>query len=122
MKLYISGPISGKTNYNRVAFLRAESVLKKKGIEVVNPLREAVKALGVAATYAEYMLYDLQLLADPTIDGIVFLEDFIASPGAQIEFIFGKRKRMLMFCMVGEEMHGLAASIEITYKPLSAWK
>lgn len=37
MKVFISGPISGKPNYNREAFFKAEEELEKHGYSVWNP-------------------------------------------------------------------------------------
>lgn len=43
MKVYIAGPMRGISNFNKLAFDDAESLLKARGHETVNPWKEDAK-------------------------------------------------------------------------------
>lgn len=78
MKVYISGPMTGKKDLNRKAFNDAEKHLKELGNEVVNPHNYPVDS------YEVCMKRDIALLLD--CDVIYLLEGWSKSRGAKVEY------------------------------------
>jgi hypothetical protein len=78
MIVYISGPMTGLTNFNRDSFALAEAYLKRDGHEVRNPA-----CLPDGWTYDHYMEIDLAMLKQ--CDAIVSLPGAPSSPGAKVE-------------------------------------
>lgn len=83
MKVYISGKITGTTDYIE-RFAKAEKHLKSAGHEVVNPAVENAK-LPEGTTYDGFMQNSLRLL--DTCDAIYMLPDWRDSNGAMIEHL-----------------------------------
>lgn len=77
--LYISGPISGYPNLNRVAFQEAAERLIAQGYQVVNPL-DVVPA---GADWHTAMRYDIAALL--RCEGVATLAGWPRSRGARIE-------------------------------------
>lgn len=82
MKIYISGPITGKPNLNREAFAQAAEAIRAAGHEAVNP-HEITAPLGDDAPWEEYMKIDIAALV--TCDAILLLEGWQGSKGARLE-------------------------------------
>ena len=80
MKIYISGPMTGKPDLNREAFERAAMALRGKGYEVINPhdIEQPV------ISWAACMRQDIKALMDA--DAIAMLTGWEDSNGARIEF------------------------------------
>ncbi len=81
MKVYISGPITGIEDENRLAFKSMADTLKKLGHEPVNP-HNLPHAHG--KTWIEFMREDIKAMVD--CDVVVFLAGFENSRGAMIEY------------------------------------
>ena len=99
MRLYISGPITGVSNYKRI-FQGAKDALLAKGYDVVNPA-ELTEVIGDSFSYDEIMSIDLDLLN--RCDVLVQLSGWEESRGANIEYGYalGSDKTILPFeCMV----------------------
>lgn len=79
MKVYISGAITGDSNYKE-KFQKAKKDLEANGYRAVNP---AEFELPEGATWEDYMKQDLALLLN--CDGIYMLKDWKQSRGARIE-------------------------------------
>lgn len=79
MKIYISGKITGTSDY-MVRFAKAEKALRTKGWEVVNPAKED---LPKNLPWEEYMKHDVRLLAG--CDAIYMLDGWRQSRGACLE-------------------------------------
>lgn len=79
MKIYISGKITGTSDYMD-RFAKAEKALKAKGWEVVNP---AKADLPQNLPWEEYMKHDVKLLAG--CDAIYMLDGWRQSRGACLE-------------------------------------
>jgi hypothetical protein len=60
MRVYISGPITGIPDDNRLEFCLAERALKAQGHEVVNPL-DVVSASG---SWSDHMRADIKAMMD----------------------------------------------------------
>lgn len=87
MKVYISGPMTGKPGLNREAFENAEIYLKSKGYDPVNPHNIDFGPIPTDLTKENawnfYMKKDLiELLS---CNGIFYLEGWRYSKGAVIE-------------------------------------
>lgn len=80
MKTYISGAITGTTDYME-RFERAEQLLKAQGREVVNPTKLPHNH---DKTWESYMREDIKALMD--CDAIYLLRRWSPSRGAWIEF------------------------------------
>ena len=88
MKLYISGPITGVPNYQE-NFIKAETILKQAGHEVVNP---CAVVLADNATWEAYMKADIPLML--ACDGVAVLPGWEASAGARFEVDIAQRLNM----------------------------
>jgi hypothetical protein len=82
-KVYISGPITGTTDYME-RFAKAEEELTKKGYSVVNPAKVNAQ-LPSDTTYDEYMKMSICMLR--MCDCIYMLRDWRRSNGARVEHI-----------------------------------
>lgn len=90
MKIYISGPITGHTNYLD-RFIAAEEMLKACGYEVLNPADE-LSFLPQGTSHEVYMEKSLEMLG--TCEGIYMLEGWEKSAGATLEFDFAKNNKL----------------------------
>lgn len=79
MKVYISGPMTGRSRLNYEAFLRAAAELWAQGHEPVNPHDLNAPTM----EYAEAMRVDLRALLD--CDAIHMLAGWEESRGASLE-------------------------------------
>lgn len=82
MKIYISGPITGKPDLNREAFARALALIHAAGHEPVNP-HHINADLGENAPWEEYLKRDIAELV--TCDAIMLLPGWQDSKGARLE-------------------------------------
>lgn len=78
MKIYISGPMTGKIDHNWPAFDTARALVASRGHEPVLPV-----AYVEGKKYEDYLRDDLSLLL--TCDGIYMLEGWRESNGARLE-------------------------------------
>lgn len=81
MRIYISGPITGTTDYKE-RFAAAEEKLKANGYEVVNPAR-VTESLPESLTWDECMLMCVTALQ--LCDSIYMLKGWRDSMGAKME-------------------------------------
>ena len=89
-KIYISGPITGTTDYME-RFEKAENYLKSKGYSVVNPAKVNAQ-MPEDTTYEEYMKMSFTML--DMCDYIYMLTGWNTSRGANRElgYALGKDK------------------------------
>ena len=80
-KIYISGPITGKEDYNRVEFNKATEYLQSKGHKVVTPFD--VTCPREEYTWEDYMKLDIGEML--TCDAVYLLNGWEESKGAKIE-------------------------------------
>lgn len=78
MKVYISGPMTGKPDYNRAAFLSAAEELTEDGCIAVH-----TDWMIDQLSEQEYMLIALQMLL--SCDAIYLLKDWDTCPISQLE-------------------------------------
>lgn len=87
MRVYISGPISGRVGGNAEAFAYAARTLEAAGYEAVNPLQIGVNALDpinpAPEEYRQCLREDLRALLD--CDGVAILPEWWLSVGARNE-------------------------------------
>lgn len=95
MKIYLSGPMSGRPEYNFPEFHAAAARLRNAGFEVISPAElDGDPPPGVApgdCTYNSYLARDVQIVADPTIAGIAVLDGWEESGGARLEVTVAHR-------------------------------
>jgi hypothetical protein len=88
MKIYISGPITGRPNGNKDAFDRAEETMHSRGHTTFNPQSipaptKEVKLQGSRAVWQYYMRECVRYL--PTCEMIYMLPGWFESEGATEE-------------------------------------
>jgi hypothetical protein len=93
VKVYVSGPIKGKPDGNRAAFLGSAVWLEGRGHEVCNPhdvrpghegrCRFGTPEEGVEHSYECFMEWDLRALLD--CDAIFMMDGWVHSTGARAE-------------------------------------
>ena len=94
--LYLSGPMSGYSDFNATAFFRATDMLRGKGYTVINPheLPEPdVAGLSELEAWAEYLARDVMLFAkitEPVV--LVLLPGWELSRGALLERAVAKQR------------------------------
>jgi len=85
MRIYISGPITGKPDYNKHRFNEVEDWLRSIGHDPVNP---QTLTTGYSETWEYYMRIDLKAMLD--CDAIIMLEGWQESRGAKLEHDLAK--------------------------------
>lgn len=93
MRIYISGKITGTTDFME-RFAEAERKLKEKGHKVLNPAH-ANSYMPDDATHKEYMKISFALL--DMADAIYMLEGWKDSKGANQEYGYALAKNYLIF-------------------------
>ena len=83
MILYISGPISGKPNKNQEAFAELGKLVDALGHHSVTPFDLDRVYPREHLSWVDNMKRDLIFL--PTVDGVVVMDDWLDSKGANIE-------------------------------------
>lgn len=95
MKVFISGPMSGKPNYNREAFFKAEEELEKHGYSVWNP---AWLAYPSDTEFTKDDMHIIDFAALRRCDAIYMLKGWKHSKGAQEECEYAiMRGLMIMY-------------------------
>lgn len=85
MRIYISGPITGREDGNRAAFAQAERQLRAAGFTPINPHDNGLPA---DTLWHEHMRRDLALLLE--CDGVALLDEWDQSRGARIEYALAR--------------------------------
>lgn len=80
MRVYISGPMTGRPDNNIDEFNEAEDLLLKAGYWVLNPTSNG---LSDSASYEDHMRADLRMLS--VADALAFLPGWEKSRGARLE-------------------------------------
>ena len=88
-RIYVSGPMTGKKDYNRQEFAEVTRFLRNQGAEVFNP---AFATKGLDRPHEAFMVRDLHQLTEhmdgkPYYDYIAQLPGWEKSPGAKLEYI-----------------------------------
>lgn len=93
MIVYISGPITGKSNYKDI-FHAAEKKLRMGGVEVINPA-EIADLFPKSFKHGDYMDIDFALL--DKADAILMLDGWASSTGCCMELGYAKAKGKVVF-------------------------
>lgn len=94
MRIYISGPITGRTDY-AAKFREAAEILADRGFDYVNPAELPKVAPGLG--WADYIKFDLQLM--DACDAITFLSGSTNSRGCQKEAVYARGKGLPIYDM-----------------------
>lgn len=87
-RIYIAGPMTGKTGYNFAAFFAAEKYLLERGFEVVNPAKIIIGLFGEKEKYAPNeidIVINVELAVIHTCSCIYLLRGWETSAGSQVE-------------------------------------
>ena len=82
-KLYVSGPMSGRENYNQEAFEEAATVLKQLGYHPVTPFDLDTVEPVAYHEWIPNMKRDIKYLV--TMDGVLVIDGWEDSKGATLE-------------------------------------
>lgn len=93
MRIYISGAITGTTDYMR-RFRIAEMIFEERGLDVVNPAK-LCSSLPTDFRHEEYMKVCLAAL--DSCDAIYMLTGYENSKGAMIELGYAKGKGLKIY-------------------------
>jgi hypothetical protein len=86
MKVYISGPIKGKEDFNRYNFKQAEDFIRMNNFSPINP--HNIPDPNKTYSYEDYMKMDIRALID--CDMIYMLQGWEESKGAKLEHAIAK--------------------------------
>jgi len=110
MKVYISGPVTGRKQYME-RFDLAEEYMKLQGYTVVNPVK-VNSALPEDTTHDEYMMTSLAMLE--MCDCIFMLRGWQQSKGCNMEFEYACKKGIVILFEGGR---GLGKEIKAVESP-----
>ncbi len=86
IRLYISGPMTGKKNKNFSSFIRATKTLRKAGYKVTSP--HELESKDIQCTWVNCMRRDIK--AQMECDGVATLAGWKKSNGAMVEVTLAK--------------------------------
>ena len=92
MRIYISGKITGESNYKEL-FDEAEKLLEEQGHEVINPAK--LDQIYPGFEWEDYMQIDMALLR--ICDAVYMLKNWIHSKGATIEHEYAQQIKRKIF-------------------------
>lgn len=99
-RVYISGPMSGMADWNKGAFRRAETHIRKTMLaSVVNPVE-----MGTEGEWLDFIARDIALMSGCT--HIALLPGWEQSHGARIEQIVADKLGMTIILLNGEQFNG----------------
>ena len=99
-RIYIAGKITGMDETDAYeSFVAAENVIRKAGHEPLNPMRLVDQTPG--RTYNEYLFDALRVLMFDA-EAVYFLDNWIDSKGARIEFEIAKELEMAIYTSFDE--------------------
>ena len=100
--IYISGRMTGLSDFNFPAFFRAEERLQARGYKTINPARNQVQN-----TWHDYLRLDIKNMM--SADAIYLLNGWEASKGSRIEFWLASQ---LDFEILYEQPAAIARALE----------
>lgn len=92
MRIYLSGPITGKKNFIEV-FTAAQDILEEMGYEVVNPSNLCM-VMNKSASWEDFMVIDQELIR--MCDVLVQLPGWKKSLGCQREYGMALERNMII--------------------------
>ena len=92
---YLSGPMSGKPDFNFPLFRRAAKTLRERGFNILSPV-EMDEFIADLPPWPELIGRDVTALIKHC-DGIIMLPDWAASPGSRIELFVAITQGMALF-------------------------
>jgi hypothetical protein len=100
MKLYISGPMTGRKDLNQEDFEETATVVKQLGHHPITPFDLDVVDPAPMGDWVANMKRDIKYLVG--FDGVVVLDDWIDSPGARLEVLIASRMKLPIFFLNDE--------------------
>ncbi|MDD3138926.1 MAG: DUF4406 domain-containing protein [Lachnospiraceae bacterium] len=100
MRIYISGKITGTTDYMQ-RFQKAQEYLESSGYSVVNPARINAE-MPKDTTWQQYMAVSLTLLE--TCEAIYMIDGWKDSEGARTEYNYAVTNNINVYYEKGEEL------------------
>lgn len=91
MKVFISGPITGKPNYNRAAFILAEAGLSEQGHTVLSPANIIPLYNPEEITQKQYLNICFSMI--DACDTVYFLKGWEHSKGSRAELDYAIQHR-----------------------------
>ena len=108
-RAYLAGPMSGISQFNFPAFLRAAEYLRSAGCDIVSPAeiddpedRDFImastdgKAMPNGKTWGDFLARDVKIIADQ-VQAIIFLPRWERSRGARLEATVGLLSQHVFF-------------------------
>lgn len=107
--IYIAGPMTGLSNFNKPAFFEAEERLRQDGWLVVNPAntRQHPGVLRGDKIWQYYMREAIRVLVDCT--AIALLPGWMDSKGAKVEYLIAQNLGMETWDYQDGELTALGA-------------
>ena len=99
MRIYISGPMTGKPDLNEPLFRQTEERLRELGHEVFNPCD-----LPKAFSYRDAMMLDLAWICKRA-DAVLALPQWFESPGAKVEIALAEAIGIEVFFNTSQVPH-----------------
>lgn len=90
--IYVSGPMTGLSEFNFPRFNAVCGYLRERGLEVVNPAENGAEP---DLSWEEYMRRDLRQLLE--CDSLLLLEGWMDSRGAKLEYHIAQELKMKTF-------------------------
>lgn len=90
MKVYISGPMTGRDGHNEAAFRELAAALRLAGYQVVSPVEETLRRFGSweaaeAVPHSDHLAHDLGLIASDAVEAVAVMDDWLESKGSRRE-------------------------------------
>lgn len=103
MRVYVSGPMTGRPDLNRQLFARVADRWRSRGLDVINPHEIDFPAVWATlrpgsafrGRWRDFMLVDLAVLL--TCRAIVMLPGWEQSPGARLEYDTAQALGLVIF-------------------------
>lgn len=116
MKIYVSGPITGLANRNRLAFENVSSNLRELGHEVINPFDLDHPDFNPEGCWFKYLKRDLaEVLA---CDAICLLPGWEESKGARLEVVVAQALELPLYRLNKDELVLEPVAIDIEIVPI----
>lgn len=116
MKIYISGPITGKPNKNKEAFYEASERLKELHHEPLNPFDLDYEGFNPTEDWVTFLKRDLKALID--CDAICLLSGWEESKGACLEVEVAKQLSLPIYYLRNKDLAPVFVVVDVDIVPM----